>query len=64
FNVTYFQAQARYLFLMLPAMASLYVAGLWRVSPGPLRPWVLGMHTVLLVATSVYALVAIIPSSQ
>jgi len=64
FNVTYFQAQARYLFLMLPAMAALYVAGLWRVSPGPLRPWVLGTHTLLLVAASVYALAAIVPGSQ
>jgi len=64
FNVTYFQAQARYLFLMLPAMAALYVAGLWRVSPGPLRPWVLGTHTTLLLATSVAALATVIPGSS
>lgn len=57
FNVTYFQAQARYLFLMLPAIAVLYLVGLGRVVPLRARTAVLGGFVGSLAALSAAALV-------
>jgi hypothetical protein len=57
FNITYFQSQARYLFLVLPAMANLYLLGLGRVMPRGARDIVRGALVGSLAILTVAALI-------
>jgi 4-amino-4-deoxy-L-arabinose transferase-like glycosyltransferase len=56
FNLSFFQAQARYLFPALPPAALAFALGLEQLSPGRARPWVLLAAAVLLAALSIVGL--------